>query len=325
MTEYYRQRSGAGLIFSEATVISQQGIGWVDSPGIYTEDQVEGWKNITSAVHEAKGKIFLQLWHCGRASHSDFHDGNPAVAASAVKIEGDEIHTPLGKKEHEVPKSLSIEEIQQVLDDYEVASQRARQAGFDGVEIHSANGYLLDTFLQSKTNLRTDDYGGSLSKRCKMLSDVIDRVSSVWDADSISVRLSPNGCFNDMGSDDFREQFLAVTEMIEQKKSVGILHVMDGLGFGFHEKGDPMLLSEFRKAFSGVLIGNCGYDRDSAEKQVESGVADMIAFGRPYISNPDLAERFEQGWPLNPDASTEDWYLGSEGSKGYTDFPYYQK
>ena len=324
LVEYYRQRSGAGLIISEATVISEQAIGWIDTPGIYTDDMTKGWQEVISAVHQAHGKIFLQLWHCGRASHSDFHGGEKAVAPSAIAIEGDQIHTPMGKKDHEVPRALETSEIPAIIEDYRLAALRAKEAGFDGIEVHSANGYLLDTFLQSKTNHRTDAYGGSVENRCRLLGEILDAVLTVWPAERISVRLSPNGCFNDMGSDDYREQFMAVTKMIE-KKSIGILHVMDGLAFGFHEKGSPMTLKDFRSIFSGTLMGNCGYTKECAEQRVDDGEADMIAFGRPYISNPDLAERFQNGWPLNPDASMEDWYLGSTGTKGYTDFPSYHE
>jgi N-ethylmaleimide reductase len=320
MAKYYGQRSQSGLIISEATVISEQAIGWIDTPGIYTEEMTNGWKKITHEVHQNNGQIFLQLWHCGRASHSDFHGGNKAVAPSPISIIGDQIHTPKGKKDHEVPRELKSDEIPLLVEDYRMAAIRAKEAGFDGIEVHSANGYLLDTFLQSKTNHRSDAYGGSVEKRCRLLSEVLDAVLTVWPAENICVRLSPNGIFNDMGSDDYFKQFISVTKMIE-KKSIGFLHVMDGLAFGFHEKGEAMVLEDFRSCFSGVLIGNCGYTKETAEKAVHEQKADMIAFGRPYISNPDLVQRMKKDLPLNPDASMEDWYLSSKGEKGYTDFP----
>jgi N-ethylmaleimide reductase len=218
---------------------------------------------------------------------------------------------------------LKTEEIPLIVEDYRKAAERAKEAGFDGIEVHSANGYLLDTFLQSKTNQRSDNYGGSVENRCRLLSEILEAVLTVWPKEKVGVRLSPNGCFNDMGSEDFREQFIAAVDMIE-KKLIGFLHVMDGLAFGFHEKGEPMVLEDFRTRFSGVLIGNCGYTKETAEEAIDSRKADMIAFGRPYISNPDLALRFENGWALNPDAPVEDWYLGSKGEKGYTDFPTYR-
>jgi len=321
MADYYRQRASAGLIITEATTISPQANGWNESPGIYTDAMVEGWKKVVDAIHEVEGTVFLQLWHCGRASHSSFHDGNPAVAPSAIKINGDQIHTPKGKEDYEVPRALETEEIAGVIADYRQTALNAKKAGFDGVEIHSANGYLLDTFMQSKTNQRTDQYGGSVEKRFQMLKEVVAAVTEAMPANRVGVRFSPNGVFNDLGSPDYREQF---TYAASQLDSVGLayLHVMDGLAFGFHELGEPMTLSEFRKVFSGPLMGNCGYNQETAEKAVAGGDADMIAIGRPYISNPDLVERFANNWPLNPDAPVEDWYTPG-GAKGYTDFPLY--
>ena len=319
MAEYYVQRASAGLIIAEATTISEQANGWLESPGVYTPAMEEGWRCVTSAVHAAGGRIFLQLWHMGRASHSDFHGGSPPVSASAVKIEGDGIYTPLGKKPYETPRALETREIAGVVADYRRAAARARAAGFDGVEIHSANGYLIDQFLQSKTNLRTDDYGGSIEKRARLLREVVEAVSSEWPANRVGVRISPNGIFNDMGSPDFREQFTYVATMLD-RCGLAYLHIMDGLAFGFHTLGEPMTLAEFRRVFSGPLMGNCGYTLESAERAVADGVADLIAFGRPYISNPDLVERFRNGWPLAEPADMAAWYSPT-GAKGYTDFP----
>jgi 2,4-dienoyl-CoA reductase-like NADH-dependent reductase (Old Yellow Enzyme family) len=318
MAEYYTQRATAGLIITEATTISEQANGWLQSPGIYTDEMTQGWRNVVDSVHRHDGKIFLQLWHCGRASHSSFHNGNPAVAPSAIKINGDYIHTPKGKEDYETPKALSSEEIAQTKIDYRNAALRAKEAGFDGLEIHSANGYLLDTFLQSKTNHRTDEYGGSIESRYRMLDEVLKEVCDVWPANRVGVRLSPNGVFNDMGSPDYREQF---TYVASQLNSYGLayLHVMDGLGFGFHELGEPMTLSEFREVFSNPLIGNCGYTQETAEQALTQGHADLIAFGRPFISNPDLVERFKNNLPLNSEADMSTWYTPA-GRKGYTDF-----
>ena len=276
-------------------------------------------KLVTKAVHDKGGKIFLQLWHMGRASHSSFHDGQLAVAPSAIKINEEYIHTPTGKQPHEVPRALETAEIPRVVGDYRKAAERAKAAGFDGVEVHGANGYLIDEFLQSKTNHRTDAYGGSVANRYQFLKDVVEAVCTVWPANRVGVRLSPNGVFNDMGSPDYREQFTYVATQLDSF-GLSYLHVMDGLAFGFHQLGEPMTLAEFRKVFHGPLIGNCGYDRVSAEKAVAEGLADMIAIGRPYISNPDLVERFKNGWPLADLAPMTDWYLPT-GAKGYTDFP----
>ncbi|MBT8112976.1 MAG: alkene reductase [Gammaproteobacteria bacterium] len=318
MAEYYTQRVTAGLIITEATTISEQANGWLQSPGIYTDEMTEGWRKVVDSVHQHDGKIFLQLWHCGRASHSSFHNGKPAVAPSAIKINGDYIHTPKGKEDYETPKALSSEEIAQTIIDYRNSAIRAKEAGFDGVEIHSANGYLLDTFLQSKTNHRTDEYGGSIESRYRMLDEVLKEVCDVWPANRVGVRLSPNGVFNDMGSPDYQEQFTYVASQLNNY-GLAYLHVMDGLGFGFHGLGEPMTLSEFRKVFSNTLIGNCGYTQETAEQAVADGHADLIAFGRPFISNPDLVERFKNKLPLNPEADMTTWYTPA-GREGYTDF-----
>ncbi|MDV3000916.1 MAG: N-ethylmaleimide reductase [Chroococcopsis gigantea SAG 12.99] len=321
MAEYYAQRASAGLIITEATVISKQGIGWLNTPGIYSDEQVEGWKKITSAVHEKDTPIFVQLWHCGRASHSSFQEGGALpVAPSAIAINGDPIHTPDGKQPHETPRALETEEVKGVVENFRQGAVRAKAAGFDGVEIHGANGYLIDTFLQSKTNHRTDEYGGNLENRFRFLKEIIEAVLTVFPKERISVRLSPNGVYNDMGSPDFRETFLYTTEQLN-KYEIGYLHLLDGLGFGFHGLGEPMTLKEFRPVFNYPIIGNCGYTQETAEAAIKDGLADFIAFGRDYISNPDLPERFAHGWPLNPPAEMKDWY--SFGPEGYTDFPAY--
>jgi 2,4-dienoyl-CoA reductase-like NADH-dependent reductase (Old Yellow Enzyme family) len=319
MAEYYVQRSSAGLIVTEATTISEEANGWNESPGIYTDAMTQGWKQVVDAVHQKGGVIFLQLWHMGRSSHSSFHHGKPAVAPSAIKIEGDGIHTPTGKQPYEVPRALETAEIPRVVEDYRRAAERAKEAGFDGVEVHGANGYLIDEFLQSKTNHRTDQYGGSVENRYRFLKEVVSAVATVWPAHRVGVRLSPNGVFNDMGSPDFREQFTYVAGQLDSF-GLAYLHVMDGLAFGFHKLGEPMTLAEFRNVFHGPLIGNCGYTQQTAETAIAEGHADLIAFGRPFISNPDLVERFKNGWPLAELAPMTDWY-SPIGEKGYTDFP----
>ncbi|WP_182866619.1 alkene reductase [Rhodopirellula sp. JC639] len=322
MAEYYSQRASAGLIISEATVVSPQGIGWPNTPGIYNDEMTEGWKQVVDAVHASNGRIFLQLWHTGRASHSDFHDGELPVAPSAIAIEGDGVHTPSGKKPYETPRALGTEEIPGIVSDYRQAAERAKRAGFDGVEIHSANGYLLDQFLQSKTNHRTDAYGGSIENRYRLLEEVVQAVTSVWSSDRVGVRIAPNGSFNDMGSPDYREQFTYVARRLDEH-NLGYLHVMDGTGFGFHELGPAMTLADFREVYSGRLMGNVDYTRESAETAIADGDTDLIAFGRPYISNPDLVERFANGWPLAETADMSLWY--SDGAHGYTDFPTYRE
>jgi N-ethylmaleimide reductase len=321
MAEYYSQRASVGLIITEATVISKQGIGWLNSPGIYSDEQAEAWKIVVSAVHAKGTPIFLQLWHCGRASHTSFHEeeGLP-VAPSAVKLEGDDIHTPIGKLPHETPRPLETDEIPAIVEDYRRAAERAMKAGFDGVEIHAANGYLIDQFLQSKTNHRTDRYGGTLENRFRFLDEILRAILTVCPAKRVGVHLAPNGNFNDMGSPDYRETFLYAARQLNRYK-LAYLHILDGLGFGFHGLGPPMTLTDFRPEFDGPLMGNCGYTRETAEAAIQSHLADMISFGRPIISNPDMVERFANGWPLNPPADLKVWF--SFDAAGYTDFPRY--
>ncbi len=320
MLEYYTQRASAGLIISEATTISEQANGWVDSPGVYSDAQEAGWKRITAAMQECGTPFFLQLWHLGRASHSSFHGGQPAVSASAIKINGESIHTPDGKQPYEVPRALETAEIPGVVEEYRRAAERAKSAGFDGVEIHAANGYLINQFLDSKTNRRTDQYGGGVENRYRFLKEVTEAILTVWPADRVGVRLSPNGNFNDMGAPDFREIY---TYAAAQLNGCGLayLHVVDGLAFGFHGHGEAMTLAEFRAVFDGPLMGNCGYTQETAEAAIAAGDADLIAFGRPYLSNPDLVERFANGWELNPPAEVTVW--SAPTAAGYTDFPFY--
>lgn len=320
MAEHYVQRASAGLIISEATVVSAQGNGWIGSPGIYTSEMTAGWLKVTGRVKKAGGQMFLQLWHCGRASHSDFHNGELPVSASAVKLNGDMIRTPFGKKEYEVPRPLTIEEIRATVDDYRKAAINAREAGFSGVEVHSANGYLLNQFLDSKTNLRDDAYGGSLENKYRFLGEVLAAILEVWPSKRVGVRLSPNGVFNDMGSNDFRETYLYVIKQLNSL-NLGYVHIMDGLAFGFHEKGEPMTLQEFREHYDGIIMGNCGYSLEDAEKRIAGGMADIAAIGRPFITNPDLVERWRNDWPLAPYDDMSHWYTA--GEQGYTDYlPY---
>jgi N-ethylmaleimide reductase len=321
MADYYAQRSSAGLLITEATVISKQGIGWVDSPGIYTAEMAEGWRKVTEKVRPTGTPVFLQLWHCGRASHSDFHGGEPPVSASAVKLEGDEIRTPLGKKSYETPRALTADEIKTTVADYRRAAQYAKEAGFSGVEVHGANGYLINQFLDSKTNRRDDEYGGSLENRFRFFKEVLQAVFEVWPPERVGARISPNGVFNDMGSEDFRETYLYAAEALD-KLNLGYLHIMDGLAFGFHEKGEPMTLAEFRPVYRGLIIANCGYTRETAVQTIEDGHADAVAFGRPFITNPDLPERFLNDWPLNPAEDMSLWY--TPGAQGYTDYTPYR-
>ena len=317
MAEYYFQRAGAGLLITEATVISKQGIGWIDSPGIFTDAMVDGWKKVTDKIKPTGTPIFLQLWHCGRASHSDFHGGNLPVSSSTVKLNGDYIHTPLGRKPYETPRALTIDEIKATVKDFRKAAENAMSAGFSGIEVHGANGYLINQFLDSSTNQRKDQYGGSFENRFRFFKEVLETVLEVWPSNQVGARISPNGVFNDMGCDDYRDFYLYAAEEINKLK-LGYLHIMDGLGFGFHEKGEPMTLADFRPIFDGIIIGNCGYTKETAEERIAEGNADIIAFGRPFITNPDLPERFRNNSPLNPAEDMSKWY--TPGPEGYTDY-----
>ncbi len=318
MGDYYLQRAEAGMLISEATVISEQGNGWVNSPGIYTDEMTEGWFKINRRLRPFNTPLVLQMWHCGRASHSDFHQGKLPVSASAVKIQGDMVRTPYGKKDYETPRALTTAEVKDVVLSYGRAAERAKEAEFSGVEVHAANGYLINQFLDSKTNKRTDEYGGSLENRCRLLHEILQQVCAVFPSEQVGVRLSPNGLFNDMGGSDFREIYTYVIKLLDNM-NLAYLHVMDGLAFGFHEQGAPFSLSEASSIYSGNLIGNCGYDAEAAEKQIAEGYASAIAFGRPFITNPDFPSRIEAGKALTPWDDMSDWY--TSGSKGYTDYP----
>jgi N-ethylmaleimide reductase len=236
-------------------------------------------------------------------------------------LNGDHVHTPEGNKLYETPRPLTVNEIRATVDDYHNAAANAKKAGFSGVEVHGANGYLINQFLDSKTNIRDDHYGGSVENRFRFFKEVLEAVLEVWEPECVGARISPNGVFNDMGSEDFREIFLYAAGELN-KFNLGYLHIMDGLAFGFHEKGEPMTLAEFRPIFKGCIIGNCGYTKETAEERLEEGVADMAAFGRPFITNPDLPERFLNDWPLNPAEDMSLWYTA--GPEGYTDYEPYK-
>lgn len=316
MATYYTQRASAGLIISEATSISPQGIGYPDIPCIYNAEQVESWKKVTSAVHEKNGHIFLQLWHVGRISHPDYHNGELPVAPSPIQPKGHAI-TPSGMKPFVTPRDLSIAEIQDVVDHYRHAAENALAAGFDGVEIHAANGYLIDQFLRDGSNQRTDDYGGSLENRTRFLLEVTEAVVSVWGAERVGVRLAPSGTFNDMTDSVPEALFVYVLEQLN-RFNLAYVHVVDALESDIRHGANVVDLAVLRAAYQGILIVCGGYDDERANETIQQGLADAVAFGQLYIANPDLVERFAANAPLNePDAHT---FYGGD-AKGYIDYP----
>jgi len=325
MKEYYVQRASAGLLITEATAISDQGYGWRFAPKISTEQHAMAWKKIVDEVHAKDGKIYLQLWHMGRQSHSSFHPTtNFTVSASNIPIENGKVKSiDLKDVDAEVPHALTVEEIKQTVADYAHAAQLCKMAGFDGVEIHGANGYLVDQFLQTCSNQRNDEYGGSIENRARFLREIIDAIvaSGAYPAERIGVRLSPNGAFGGMGSEDNYESFPAVAKMLN-KYGLAYLHVMDGLGFGYHNKCPPVTAADMRKVFDGPIFCNVGLTRDVAEGMIRSGACDGAVFGRLYISNPDLVERFANDWPVEEPAPYETWWYPT-AEKGYTDWPTY--
>jgi N-ethylmaleimide reductase len=320
---YYAQRATAGLIISEATQISEIGKGYPDTPGIYSDEQVTEWKKVTEAVHQQGGLIFLQLWHVGRISHTSLHlkDGLP-VAPSAIKPSGKVYTASWALEEYETPRALSVEEITQLKADYVHAAKQAKAAGFDGVELHAANGYLLDQFLQDGTNHRTDTYGGSIENRCKLVLEVLKDIIPVWGSGRVGIRLSPYGTFNDMQDSDPIKLFSYLIEALNPL-NLAYLHLIEPRSTS--AGGNDEIASElpstgklFRKLFKNKVILAGGFDQVNAEKAIEDGEADAVAFGRIYIANPDLPKRFELNAPLNKyDRST--FYGGAE--KGYTDYP----
>ncbi len=318
MIEYYRQRATAGLIITEATIISPQAAGYVNTPGIYNRQQVRGWQRITEGVHAAQGRIFLQLWHMGRSSHPDFQPGGALpVAPSAIAIRGAECHTFMGKKPYPVPRALEIGEIPGIVADYANATRLARDAGFDGVEIHGANGYLIDQFLRDGTNRRTDRYGGSVENRARFLLEVTEAVVGAWRPERVGLRLSPTGAFGDMSDSNPAAIFGHAVAQLNQF-GLGYLHVTEPLPGHPFGTDLPPVAPLLRRTFQGPFIINGGYDAQSGARAIDEGEADLVSYGVPFLTSPDLVERFRIGEPLNPpDVAT--FYRG--GAKGYIDYP----
>lgn len=321
MTTYYRQRSSAGLIVSEGTQISKQGVGYPNTPGIHTDEQVESWKKVTEAVHEEDGKIFAQIWHVGRISHPIFHDGELPVAPSAIKPEG-QTFTPEGMKDFVTPRALQTEEIPGIVEDYVSAARNAIEAGFDGVEIHGANGYLIDQFIQDGTNKRTDQYGGSMKNRARFALEITEAVAEAIGSDRTGIRLSPSGEFNDMYDSNFKETFTYLIEELN-RFDLAYLHLVEPLTDVSDKPNYAEQVAEyFRPVYEGTLITCGNYDRQSGIKALQEGHADLVAYAKLFLANPDLPERFAKNASLNePDRDT--FYGGNE--KGYTDYPFMNK
>ena len=316
MAEYYAQRAAAGLIVTEGTAISGQGYGWVGSPGIYTEAQAAGWQRVTDAVHQRRGRIFLQLWHTGRVSHPDFLDGQTPVGPSAVMAVG-ETHTPSGKKPYVMPRAMTKQEIAVTVRDYAQAATRARDAGFDGVEIHAANGYLIDQFIRDGSNRRTDEYGGAVQNRLRFLVEVTEAVARSWSADRVGVRLSPSSDYNSMSDSEPTQTFTAAAKELN-RFGLAYLHVVEYLLPEPPPAPQERVAPQMRAAFGGTFILNGGYDARTGAAALKAGEADLLAYGRLFLANPDLVERFRTGAALNePDTRT----FYTSGSKGYTDYP----
>ena len=319
METYYRQRAGAGLIVTEATGISVEGLGWPAAPGIWSEEQVEGWKRVTRAVHEEGGAIVLQLWHMGRLVHPDFLDGAAPVSASVTTAPG-HAHTFEGRKDYQPARALDTGEIARVVADYAHAAQNAKRAGFDGVQLHGANGYLVDQFLRETTNLRTDRYGGSPENRTRFLREVLEALIGVWGADRVGVRLSPNGETQGCNDSDPAAIFGAAAEVCEEL-GLAFLELREpGPDGSFGRTDVPKQSPLIRSLYSGALILNSDLTAEEAEQAIAGGRCDAVSFGRPYISNPDLADRIRAGaeWAENVDAPAS-WYL--PGPRGYIDYP----
>lgn len=310
MVKYYKERATAGLILTEATCISPKSVGYANTPGIWSKEQVAGWKKITQAIHDENGLVFVQLWHVGRISHPSLLGGDTPVAPSAVKPRG---HVSLIRPEtaYVTPHALTLEEIKKIIEEYKVAAKNSKEAGFDGVEIHAANGYLIDQFLQDGTNKRTDQYGGPIENRARFLLEIVDICIEIWGADRVGVHLAPRGDSHDMHDSNREATFGHVARELGKRKIAFI--------FTREYQAADSISEVIKKEFGGPLIVNEKFTKDSAEAAIKSGKADAVAFGVPYIANPDLVKRFELNRELNP-PRPETFY--AEGELGYTDYPH---
>ena len=317
MADYYAQRAGAGLIISEGTGISREGLGWPYAPGLWTEAQVEGWKPVTEALHRAGGRIFAQLWHMGRIVHPSFLNGAAPLSSVATPAPG-QAHTYDGKQDYTTPRAATKDDIARVLDDYERATRNAIAAGFDGVQLHAANGYLIDQFLRDTPNAREDEYGGSPENRGRFMREAVERIIATIGADRTAVRFSPNGNTQGVIDSDPESVFVPAAQWLSEQ-GIAFLELREPGPQGTFGRADqPKVSPAIRKVFAGPLVLNQDYRAANAPEVVESGAGDAVSFGRPFISNPDLVERLRTGSELSPD-NMATWY--SQGAEGYTDYP----
>ena len=309
MVEYYQQRANAGLILTEATVIGSKTVGYADTPGLWSQEQAQAWNKIIEAVHAQGSKIVVQLWHVGRISHPELLDGDIPVAPSAIQPAG-EVSLLRPKRPYVTPRALSIEEIQEIVAQYKHSAELAKAAGFDGVELHAANGYLIDQFLQSNTNQRDDEYGGPVENRARLLLEVVDAFIEVWGAGRVGVHIAPRGDSHDMGDENPLATFGYVVEQLSQRNVAFI--------FSREYEAADSISPQLRKKFNGVWIANENLTPESAKRILREGQADAVSFFFFYIANPDLLQRLEQGLPLNELQPTT---LYAKGAEGYTDYP----
>lgn len=318
MATYYAQRATAGLIVTECTMVSPLSLGYINCPGIYSEEHIAGWRQVTDTVHEKGGKIFLQLWHSGRISHPSLLGGELPVAPSAIAAPG-ELHTPMGKVAMETPRALETNEIPEIVEQFRKGAENALAAGFDGMELHGAFGYLIDQFLQDCTNQRSDEYGGSVENRARFMLEVVEAVASVWGANRVGIKLSPSNTYYGMGDSNPQETFGYAIDALN-RFGLGYLHLMEPNEVDL-ANGVVMnpVTPYFRKIYAGTLITNGNYDHPKADSILANGDADLVSFGKLFLANPDLPKRFELDAPLNaPDPRT--FYAPDE--KGYTDYPF---
>lgn len=313
--KYYQQRATAGLIITEASQVSAEGVGYPATPGIYSDAQVEGWRKVVDTVHAEGGHIFIQLWYCGRISHPNLlPDNQTPVAPSAIQPEGEAV-TFEGLKPFVTPRALETSEIAGIVAQYKHAAQMAKQAGFDGIEVHGANGYLIDQFLRDGSNQRTDQYGGSVENRMRFLNEVLDAVCEVWPSQRVGLRLTPENSFNSMSDSDPQHHFAYFISQLNSR-NLAYLHILEG---DMMTKQRNVDYRSLRDRFNGIYMANNAYDKDRAEQTLSNGDADMIAFGVPFLANPDLVYRYQNDLPLN-DVDPDTFYGGDE--HGYSDYPF---